>query len=121
MESLRDKDGNIIGWHIEPDPETREATQKWLVENTAPKNDWHVWQWKNWLIDRLFTDPIPLGRIVSVELSPPLLGTEDPNYRPKGQMLDFSGVMGIPPKVEYGREKDTIIRDERQGDPGGNS
>lgn len=68
-------------------------------------HDWHVWQWRNWLIDRLFP-PIPYNNPVWVR---------------KSQSFDITGVMGIPPKVEYGREKDTIIRDERQGDPGGNS
>lgn len=34
--------------------------------------------------------------------------------------MDLSGVMGIPPKVEYGREKEPIIRDDREGHRSGN-
>jgi hypothetical protein len=37
----------------------------------------------------------------------------------KDQTFDITGVMGIPPKVEYGREKDTRIRDDRFGDQAG--
>jgi hypothetical protein len=38
-----------------------------------------------------------------------------PLMSPRGP-IDFSGVLGIPPKVEYGHAKDPIIRDDRQGD-----
>lgn len=63
----------------------------------AVPHDWHVWQWKNWLINRLFVPSKYDNTVI------------------------FSDVMGIPPKVEYGREKDTIIRDDRQADPGRDS
>jgi hypothetical protein len=142
---LHDKDGNIIGWHIEPDPETREATQKWLIENMTPNHDWHVMQWAQ----RFFVPPTP--NRWRGELLPPVLGTDPPGYVPKGELfevavswpvyhdkhvrvwelvmrrkfidsippIDVRGVLGIPPKVEYGREKDTRIRDDRFGDQAG--
>jgi hypothetical protein len=66
-------------------------------------HDWHVWRWRNWLIERLF----------------PLIPYDNPVWVRKDQTFDITGVMGIPPKVEYGREKDTRIRDDRFGDQAG--
>ena len=38
---LHDKNGNIIGYHFEPDPETSEAVSEWLEESMYPRNVWH--------------------------------------------------------------------------------
>lgn len=53
----------------------------------------------------------PIAQEIPIGARPPM-----PDFDGDAVSIDFSGVLGIPPKVEYGHAKDPIIRDERQGD-----
>lgn len=100
-----------------------EQQRKWEERLARGLHDWHVVQANERRVQRGLE---AMGfRVVDMSKGYPREELKvQPSFKhieslPILAKMDVSGVMGIPPKVEYGREKDTIIRDERQGDPSG--